>query len=318
MLSEKDLLGMYENMLLIRASESKMVELHKKGEIQGHMTPCLGQEAIPTAIAKILTDNDFIVTGHRGDGHYISKGCDFNALWAELYGKVTGICKGRAGHMHLADMSKKALTGNAVVAAQWVIAAGAGFAAKKGGYMGVVVGGDASTNRGTFHESLNMAAVKKLPILYVVEHNNKMMWSTPEVYMSCKRIASRAKAYDIPGETVDGNDPIAVYKAAAKFAEHIRAGNGPCLLECLTAKWTDSVSNVRDTAEHVAEIKNPDFEPIARFEKTLRDKGLLDNALDAEIKQKVADKMAAALKFAQESPKPDRFDGVDEVYSQPV
>jgi len=230
-----DLFDIYETMLLIRATELKMVELFKKGEIEGHMLPCLGQEAIPATLAKVYTEQDYLVTGHRGGGHYVARGCNYNALWAELYGRVDGVTKGRGGQIHLMDMSKKAMTGNAVVGQQWGIATGAGFVARKRGVMVVAVGGEGSTNRGVFHESLNMAVVQKLPILYVIEYNDRQMWNVCAETTAGERIATRALAYGMEGASVDGNDVFAIHEKASEFAGKIRSGSGPCLLECITA-----------------------------------------------------------------------------------
>ena len=282
------------------------------------MLPCLGQEAIPSTLAEVYSPDDYLVTAHRGGGHYMAKGCDFNAMWAELYGRTTGILKGRGGQLHLMDMSHFAITGNAVVGQHWGIAAGAGFVARKRGKIVVAVGGEGSTNRGLFHESLNMAAVQKLPILYVVEFNNNQMFSHSDETTAGTRIANRALGYDIPGATVDGNDPYAIYEKAVEFAEHIRSGKGPCLLECITGKWTDSVSNVREVPEILERIKSPEYDPVTRFEVTLRKEGILTDALEQECKNRVQEMLEAALAFAQNSPKPNPTDGIDEVYSQPV
>ena len=313
-----EMLGIYETMLLIRTTELKMVELFKKGEIEGHMLPCLGQEAIPASLASVYTDMDYLVTGHRGGGHYVARGCDYNALWAELYGRVDGVTKGRGGQIHLMDMTKKAMTGNAVVGQQWGIATGAGFVARKRGVMVFAVGGEGSTNRGVFHESLNMAAVQKLPILYVIENNNRQMWNDCTETTAGEHIATRALAYGMAGASVDGNDVLAIQDKAAEFARKIREGSGPCLLECITAKWTDSVSNLRNLPENVEAMKKPDFDPVLRFETKLRQDGVLTESMNRQIKDHVQQKLQGALSFALASPVPDRYDGIDQVYSQPV
>ncbi len=317
-LSQKDLLEMYETMMLIRTSEQTMYELHNKGEVNGHMLPCMGQEAIPVAIAKLMTPTDILLTGHRGGGHYIARGCSFERMWAEFFGRSTGICRGRGGQLHLMDMSHRAMTGNAIVAAQWGIAAGAGFAAKYSGDIVVVCGGEGSTNRGPFHESLNMCSAKNLPVLFVVEFNNKMMWSEAKDYMGCERVASRAAGYGVPGATVDGNDVEAVYAKAGEFIKSIREGGGPCLLECVTAKFRDTVGNLRDTPEHIEYLKDPSREPIGRLATKLREMGALNDDLDAEIEARVQKKLDDAIEFARNSPLPDINDGHDQVYSQPV
>jgi TPP-dependent pyruvate/acetoin dehydrogenase alpha subunit len=317
-LNLEDRLDVYQIMLQIRASDLKMIELFKKGEIVGHMLPCLGQEAIPATFSKVYNPDDFLVTGHRGGGHYMARGCDFNAMWAELYGRATGITKGRGGQLHLMDMSHLAITGNAVVGQNWGIAAGAGFVARKRGKLVVAVGGEGSTNRGAFHESLNMAAVQKLPILYVVEFNDKQMWNHSVETTAGSHIVQRAGAYCIPGASVDGNDPDAIYVKAMEFAEYVRGGNGPCLLECVTNKWTDSVSNVRELPEVVERFKAPENDCIARFELKLRKDGILSDALEKQIKDTVQAMLKEALTFAQNSPKPDPLATIADVFSQPV
>jgi acetoin:2,6-dichlorophenolindophenol oxidoreductase subunit alpha len=231
---------------------------------------------------------------------------------------VTGAMRGRGGQLHLMDRSKNALTGNAIVGTHWGIAAGAGFVARKKHAMVVAVGGEGSTNRGTFHESLNMAAVQKLPILYVVEYNDKQMWNHCFETTSAKRIADRSKAHDMPGVTVDGNDVEAVYEAASTLARNIRNGEGPALLECITFKWTDSVSNLRAPAEEAEYARRPDVEPLTRLEARLRREGVLDDALASAIDGRTSGKLAEALEFARSSPKPAMDDGIDSVYSMPV
>jgi len=308
------MLTIYEKMLLIRKSEICMLETFQKGEIVGHMIPAIGQEAIPATITTLLEDDDYVITGHRGGGYYIGRDCDFNAMWCELYGRANGSNAGRGGQLHLMDISRNAITGNAVVGQQWGMAPGIGFAARYHGAKGVVVGGEASTNRGTFHEGLNMCAVFKLPMLFVVEYNGKMMWMVHKEFLSCQRVASRAAGYDIPGRTVDGNDPFEIYEAATEYFEHIKSGKGPCLLECITSKWTDTVGNVRDYPENIARIKEDD--PIPRYEKRLRELGVLTDTLENEIKKRTDEKLAAAVEFAINSPKPDKYDGIYEIYSQ--
>jgi len=313
---KKDMPLVYEKMLLIRKSELCMLETFQKGEIVGHMIPAIGQEVIPAVITTLLEDDDYLLTGHRGGGYYIGRGCDFNAMWCELYSRSNGSNAGRGGQLHLMDISRNAITGNAVVGQQWGMAPGFGFAAQYHGAKGVVVGGEASTNRGTFHEGLNMCAVFKLPMLFVVEYNGKMMWMEHDEFLSCKRVASRAAGYDIPGRTVDGNDPFEVYEAASEYFEHIKNGNGPCLLECLTSKWTDTVGNVRDYPENIARIKEND--PIPRFEKKLRELDVLTDASIEQINKRVDEKLAAAVAFAKNSPKPNKYDGIDAIFSQKV
>ena len=311
-------LDILETMHLIRASDLKMIELFKKGAIEGHMLPCLGQEAIPAALAKVYAADDPLVTAHRGGGHFIAKGGDYKAYWAELFGRSTGVTGGRGGHIHLMDMARYAITGNAIVGQHWGIATGAGYAARKGGRVVVAAGGEGSTNRGVFHESLNMAAVQKLPILYVIEFNNNQMFSSSDETTACERISERAAPYHIPGVTVDGNDPDAVYDQAAEYYAHIKNGNGPCLMECVTQKWTDSVSNVRQDPAVVENMKKPENDCICRFEAKLREEGVLTDEILREMRERVQRKLNDAIDFAMASPVPEPLDGVNEVFSQPV
>lgn len=319
-LSNQEKLDIYETMLTIRESEERTVSLFNKGELEhGHVLPCLGQEAIPAAFSQVLRSTDYVVTGHRGAGHYIARGGDLNGLWAELYGKRTGVMKGRGGHMHLVDMKVNTIAGNAIVGAQWVLGTGAGLAAKlegKGSIV-VVVGGEGSTNRGTFHEGLNFAAVKKLPVIFVCEFNAYQLWNHASEILPIEDISVRAAGYGIPGVSVDGNDPLAVYKAAAELAAQAREGNGPGLLECKTFKWTDSGSNLRLPQEE-AEYWKTHRDPVKLYQTKLEELGVLDAGTDEEIRHRVNGRLDAAIAYARQSEDPSPEEGLDEVYSMPL
>jgi len=318
-LSRDDMLDIYALMLTIRGSEARTVELFKAGELQhGHVLPCLGQEAIPAAFSKVLSRSDYVLTGHRGAGHYIARGGDLDGLWAELYGRRTGVMKGRGGHMHLVDMQVNTIAGNAIVGAQWVLGTGAGLAAKLAGSGAVVAvfGGEGSTNRGTFHEGLNFAAVKGLPVIFVCENNGWMLYSPASDVLPIEDISQRAASYGIPGVTVDGNDPLAVYEAAAELAARARAGQGPSLLECKTFKWTDSGSSLRLPEEEVADWRDS-RDPIKLYRDRLEALGILDADQDQAIRQEVDDRLDRAIAFARRSADPAPDEGLDQVYSQP-
>ena len=319
-LSKKDMLDIYEVMLMVRESEARTVSLFQKGELQhGHVLPCLGQEAIPAAFSKVLKSTDYVITGHRGAGHYIARGGDLNGLWAELYGKRTGIMKGRGGHMHLVDMRANTVAGNAIVGAQWVLGTGAGLAAKLEGTgaIAAVFGGEGSTNRGTFHEGLNFAAVKKMPIIFVCEFNSYQLWNHASEILPIENIADRAASYGIPGVTVDGNDPLAVYEAAEELAARAREGEGPSLLECKTFKWTDSGNNLRLPKEEV-EHWQTHKDPVKLYKAKLEELGILDAATDEEIRKRVNERLDAAIAYARQSEDPSPEEGLDEVYSMPI
>lgn len=318
-LSNQDLLDIYELMLTIRESEDRTVFLYKQGELQhGHVLPCLGQEAIPAAFSKVLKSTDYVVTGHRGAGHYIARGGDLDGLWAELYGKRTGVMKGRGGHMHLVDMRANTIAGNAIVGAQWVLGTGAGLAARLEGKdaIAAVFGGEGSTNRGTFHEGLNLAAVKRLPVIFVCEFNAYQLWNRASEILPIDDIAGRAASYGIPGVTVDGNDPLAVYEAAVELAARARAGQGPSLLECKTFKWTDSGSNLRLPKEE-SEYWQTHRDPVKLYRARLEELSVLDTAKDEEIRQRVAERLDQAITYARQSEYPAPEEGLDEVYSMP-
>lgn len=318
LLDKEDALDIYEVMLTIRESEARMVSLYKQGELLGHVLPCLGQEAIPAAFSKVLQSSDYVVTGHRGGGHYIARGGDFDGLWAELYGKRTGVMKGKAGQMHLVDINANTIAGNAIVGANWVLGTGAGLAAKLNGSGAIVAcfGGEGATNRGTFHEGLNLAAVKKLPILFVCEFNQYQLWNRAWETLSVENVADRARSYGIPGITVDGNDPLAIYDAAMELVGRARAGHGPSILECKTFKWTDSGTNLRLPKEEV-EAWQAHRDPVTLYRNTLEHQGLLDAALDDEIRQRVSRKVDAAIAYARQSEDPTSEEALDDVYSVP-
>ncbi len=318
-LDSATLLRIYETVLLIRESESRMVELYRQGEFKGHVLPCLGQEAIPAAFSQVLGPDDYVVTGHRGGGHYIARGGDLNGLWAEYYHKATGVMRGRGGQMHLVDMAANTIAGNAIVGAQWVLGTGAGLAARMEGKgrIAAVFGGEGSTNRGTFHEGLNFSAVKKLPVIFVCEFNGYQMWNRAAEVLSVPDVAQRAAAYGIPGITVDGNDPVAVFEAASELAERARSGAGPALLECKTFKWTDSGANLRMPKEESDDWRLH-HDPVKLFEARLLGEGVLDAADVEAIRARVAARLDAAIAFARRSPDPAPADGLDDVYATPL
>jgi len=305
----------YKTLLLIRESEWRMVMLYKKGELPGHVLPCLGQEAIPAGFSKALKPGDIVVTGHRGAGHYIARGGDFKRLWAELYGRKTGILGGKGGQMHLADMNVNTIAGNAIVGANWVLGCGAGFAAKQNGtgQVAAVFGGEASTNRGTFHEALNMAALKKLPVVFTIEYNGKQLWDNNSYVTAVKDLVQRAKAHDIPGVNCDGNDPESVYMAAADAVQRARKGQGPSLLVCKTFKWIDSGSNQRQTDEEMEEGKAK-YDPVRLYSQKLIKEGLLDQEKEKEFLKEVSAAVDEAVEFGASSPLPSVEDTYTNVF----
>ena len=233
-------LAMLDRMLLIRAFEQQLSEANARGEIPTeaiHLS--IGQEAVAVGTCFALRADDFIATTHRGHGHMLAKGADLEGMMAELLGKAAGLCQGKGGSMHVTDAGVGAIGANGIVGASPLMAAGAAHSAKQRGTDQVAVAflGDGATNQGMFHEALNFAAVLDLACLFVVENNLYGEFTPLEDHVRIRRLSDRAAAYGMPGLTVDGNDPWAVYEAVRGAVERARQGKGPTLLECLTYRW---------------------------------------------------------------------------------
>jgi pyruvate dehydrogenase E1 component alpha subunit len=266
-----------------------------------------------------LTDADYITSTHRGHGHTIAKGCDLRAMMAEIYGRETGLCKGRGGSMHVADFSRGMVGANAIVGGGIALATGAGLSAQVRGTDQVAVSffGDGAANQGVFHESLNLAAIWKLPVVYVCE-NNGLAESTPAEYAtSVEEIAVRAASYDIAGVTVDSRDALAVYEAARAAVGRARSGEGPTLLEARTYRirghFEGDPELYRDDAERrqVAEL-----DPLPRLRSHLLSEGV---ATEAELEAIQAELEAAideAVEYAKASPWPDPAEIERYVYAE--
>jgi len=302
------LLDMFRVMFRIRHFEQTFRTLVLSGNLIGGGHLYIGQEAIAAGVCSCLRDTDAITSTHRGHGHCIAKGADTKRMMAELYSKATGYCKGKGGSMHIADVSKGIYGANGIVAAGIPIATGIAFAQRYKGEDNVTVAffGDGASNRGTFHESLNMAASQKLPIVFVCENNNYAM-STPFPYHSNnKTISQRAVGYDIPGKTVDGNDVVAVRQAALEAVNLARSGGGPSLLEFVTWRHTGHFLSdqqlYKDPKEQESWLK---LDPILRFEKSLLESSVADQAELNIIRAEAIEEINEAVKFAQDSPEPE-------------
>ena len=301
------LLKMYRSMLTIRTFEEKARSLTLEGKLYGALHLYSGEEAVASGVCSCLRETDCVTSTHRGHGHCIAKGADTKRMMAELFGKVTGYSKGKGGSMHIADMAKGVIGANGIVGAGMPIATGVAFAQKYNGEDNVTVAffGDGATNRGTFHESLNMAASQNLPLIFACENNNYGM-STPFSYHSRnKTIAQRAKAYDIPGAEADGNDILAVREATMEAVERARAGGGPTLLEFRTWRqhghFLNDQQKYKDPKEQEAWLAQ---DPIPRFEKRLIEDGIADQALLDSIRADVVREIEEAVQFGMDSPEP--------------
>jgi len=317
-LPREKLVEMYRKMFEIRSFEEKVFELYAQNMVPGTIHLYAGEEAVAVGVCSNLRKDDYITSTHRGHGHCIAKGADPKRIMAEILGKKTGYCKGKGGSMHIADFKVGMLGATAVVGAGIPIAMGAGLSIKLRGTDQVVACffGEGASNQGTFHEGINMAAIWKLPVIFVCENNLYAMGTRQSRVMLIENIADRAASYGIPGVTVDGNDVLAVYEAAREAVERARRGEGPTLIECKTYrhKGHSRVDPAKyRPKEEVEEWLRKD--PIKR----LREKLLQTNVLAEEEIQRVEEEVSAeieeAVKFAVESPYPAPEEALEDVYA---
>ena len=319
MIEKERALLIYRNMNRIRSFELKALALFEANKLRGSVHLYVGEEAVAATVCSHLRDEDYIASTHRGHGHCIAKGAQLDRAMAELMGKATGYCKGRSGSMHIADFTKGNLGANAIVGGGIPIAVGAGLASKlqKNGRVSVSFFGDGASNEGTFHESLNLASVWKLPVIFVCENNlygiSVPSWQSTSV----KDISVRGMGYDMPGITVDGNDVEAIDAAFKAAYDRAVAGEGPTLIECKTYRWmghwTGDPQPYR-TREEVEEWKQKC--PIKRYREKLIAQGLATaEELDA-IEKAALQEADDAAEFALNSPEPDPATLLDDVFYQ--
>ena len=313
-------LEMLRSMQIIRRFEERASDDYQAGAIYGVVHCYIGEEAVAVGICSALNRDDQIISTHRGHGHCLAKGADLNRMMAELYGRQAGYCKGKGGSMHIADFSIGMLGANGIVAGGIPIVTGAGLAAQLEGKGRVAVSffGDGASNAGPFHESINIAATWKLPMLYVCENNLYSAGTTAAETLALSDVAARASGYGIPGVVVDGNDVMAVYEAAEAAVNRARAGQGPTLIECKTYRWRGHTERPgQEDPRPQDEIETwRQRDPINRFAANLTDQGVLTEEawqkMDAEILAAIED----AVKFAEESPFPDPGAAVEDVFAE--
>ncbi len=310
---------MLRSMLTIRRFEERAAADYHAGAIYGVVHSYIGQEAIAVGVCTALTGEDQIISTHRGHGHCLAKGADLNRMMAELYGRQDGYCRGKGGSMHIADFSIGMLGANGIVAGGIAIITGAALAAQMDGGDRVAVAffGEGASNAGPFHESINIAANWKLPILYVCE-NNLYASSTPaSETVSTGQVVARAAGYGIPGVTVDGNDVLAVFAAATTAVERARAGEGPTLIECKTYRHRAHTERLggedRRPPDEVDEWKQRD--PIERLAGDLLRQGELTQSQRDEVEARVLQTIEAAVEFAEASPFPQPEAALEDVYA---
>ncbi len=318
-IKREELISMYRKMLTIRRFEESASRDLRSGVIPGIVHSYIGEEAVAVGVCANLRVDDRIVSTHRGHGHCIAKGADLRRMMAELYGKRTGYCKGKGGSMHIADFSIGMLGANGIVAAGLPIAVGAALAAQLEGGDRVVVSffGDGACQEGEFHESLNLASIWKLPIIFVCE-NNLYAVNTPVQYaIPLENIADRADAYAIPAMVVDGNDVVAVYEAAQKAVAAARAGGGPRFMECKTYRWgghTESPATVDlRPAEEIGAWKKKC--PIASLEGRILEAKILTKEELEVIDREITSQIKDAVRYGLESPLPEPRDALEDIFS---
>lgn len=312
---------MYRRMQLIRRFDEAVAQLSKAGEIGGAAHLTLGQEGAVVGACLALRDDDYITGTHRSHGHPIGKGADVRPLMAELLGKSTGVNHGKGGSMHLADFSVGSLGETSIVGAGLPIAVGGGLSARlrNSDQVALCFFGDGAANQGTFHESLNLAAVWKLPVIFLCE-NNRYALSTPyESTTSIENISDRAVAYGMPGALVDGMDARLVYAAVTDAVARARSGAGPSLIEARTYRFTEHAEGLRLKYRDEPEIEEwRAKDPIALLRKSLIDEapeslGELE-AIDSEVDELILD----AVQFARVSPVPMLSSIYDDLYAMPL
>jgi pyruvate dehydrogenase E1 component alpha subunit len=317
-LSREQLLEAYRRMRRIRVFEEKLAELVAAGKLAGFLHLYAGEEAVAVAVAAHLSTRDTLASTHRGHGHCLAKGVEAKAMMAELFGRATGICKGKGGSMHIADLDRGMLGANGIVGAGIPLATGAALTAKLKHTGGVAVAffGDGASNQGQFHEALNLAAVWKLPALFVAENNGYGEATPHEFACSVRDIAQRAASYGMPGVIADGMDFLDVYAKAGGAIARARAGEGPTLLECKTYRYFGHYvgDNLQYRSKEEAESWRQGRDPLERFERTTVGEGLVESdalrTIDAEIAEEIED----AVSFAEASPWPSPEDVSSDVY----
>ena len=305
--SHKELVPLLRTMWLIRSFEEKVSALYAAREIVGLLHLGIGQEAVAVGTCSMLRSDDYVFGGHRSHGHAIAKGADINRLMAEIAGRATGYCCGKGGSMHIVAMDAGFVTATGVVGGTIPLALGSAFAAKeKGkGQVAVVFFGDGAGQSGAFHESLNIASLWQLPVIFICENNGYAEFTPLSAHTRVERLARHAKTYGIPSSTVDGNDLIAVRAAVIRAIERARAGKGSVFVECLTHRlrghYEGDPAKYRELSQ-LAEWKKKD--PIARFSRELKRRKAISDKEIEDVEREARDLVEKAAEFALASPWP--------------
>ncbi|HSE95043.1 MAG TPA: thiamine pyrophosphate-dependent dehydrogenase E1 component subunit alpha [Methylomirabilota bacterium] len=318
-LSPALLADLYRSVLRIRRTEERIRDLYATGRMPGFIHLSLGQEAVAVGACAALRPDDLVTSTHRGHGHYLAKGGSLRGLIAELYGKATGCCRGKGGSMHIADVAAGYLGANGVLTAGLPLACGVGLSARlrQTDQVCVAFFGDGAANRGPFHEAVNLAAIWRLPVVFLCE-NNGWASSTPLAASTAGgAIAARAAGYGIPGVTVDGGDAVLVYEATLAAVARARAGSGPTLLEARVIRWQGhfegDAQGYRDRAE-VTEGRRAD--PLGRLAERLKGAEAWTDGWAKEVEETIVAEIDAAVAFAESSPDPEPAAALEDLFVQ--
>ncbi len=311
----------YATMLKIRRFEERVMQLYADGEIPGFMHLYVGEEATATGICGALSSSDYITSTHRGHGHCIAKGGRLDFMMAELFGRRTGYCKGKGGSMHIADLGIGILGANGIVGGGIPIAVGAalGIQYREQAAVSVAFFGDGATNIGPFHEACNLAATWQLPVIFVCENNFYAQTTPIAEHQHIDKLASRAGAYGVAFEAVDGNNVVDVYRAALAAAGRAKAGEGPTFIESRTYRWRghwEGDPQPYRTKDEVDQWREKC--PIQRFRSYSAEHGLVESKACEEIERIVEQEIDDAVEFARNSGLPSPEEALDDVYTEPA
>jgi pyruvate dehydrogenase E1 component alpha subunit len=309
---------LYRRMVLIRRFEEQVSKLFAKNKLPGFVHLYIGQEAVAVGVCSNLRDNDYITSTHRGHGHIIAKGGEVNKMMAELYGKVTGYCKGKGGSMHITDMQIGMLGANGIVAGGIPIAVGAGYGAakiRKTDQVVVTFFGDGATAEGPFWEGINITQAWNLPVVFVCENNLYGVGTRLGKVMGSEELAPRVQGFDMPVEVVNGNDVVEVRQVAAEAVERARKGQGPTFIECKTWRHRGHFEGENptyfDQEEYNTWMKR---DPIKTMEGYIQEHGLADQERLRDIQKQVEEQIQAAVEFAEKSEFPQAEDALEDIF----
>ncbi|MBI3963065.1 MAG: thiamine pyrophosphate-dependent dehydrogenase E1 component subunit alpha [Deinococcus sp.] len=310
---------LYSRMYTIRRFEERASELRNQGHIPGFLHPYIGQEAVAAGVCAALEPGDYLTSTHRGHGHLIARGADLGRMMAELFARTGGYCQGKGGSLHIANIDLGVIGANGIVAGGIPIAVGAALAIQQRQSRQVAVSffGDGASNEGAFHEALNLAALWKLPVLFVCENNHYGEFTPQEKHQPVKDIAVRASSYNMPGIVVDGNDVLAVHRATAQAAAQARAGRGPTLVECKTYRHRGHYEG--DAAKYRPQQEVEQWlarDPLQLFRRRLLESGEFTAAQLVELEAGVEAELERGVAFAHSSPHPQPDDALDDAYSE--